>query len=168
MDKNIIDVCCGSRMFWFDKQNPNVIFNDIRDENHILCDGRELNINPDSMMDFSNLSAIGNGSMKLVVFDPPHMKSLGANSWMSKKYGRLTDGWERTLSNGFSECFRVLDNHGVLIFKWNETETKTSDILKLTNVKPLFGHISGKRSNTHWLCFMKQDESQEDKVEKIK
>lgn len=152
--KKIIDVCCGSRMFWFDKQNPDVIFNDIRDENHILCDGRELNINPDSMMDFANLSEIKSGSMKLVVFDPPHMKTLGENSWMAKKYGRLQDGWQDNIKKGFSECFRVLDDYGILIFKWNETDIKTREILELTDKKPLFGHLSGKRSNTHWICFM--------------
>ncbi|MDC9607382.1 SAM-dependent methyltransferase, partial [Xenorhabdus griffiniae] len=25
-------MCCGSRMFWFDRNNPNVIFCDIRRE----------------------------------------------------------------------------------------------------------------------------------------
>ena len=154
MNKKIIDVCCGSRMFWFDKQNPDVIFNDIRDEKHILCDGRELNINPDTMMDFANLNKIESGSMKLVVFDPPHLDTLGASSWMAKKYGRLQYGWEDSLRKGFLECFRVLDDYGVLIFKWNETDIKTSDILKLTDKKPLFGHLSGKRSNTHWICFI--------------
>ena len=42
-----------------------------------------------------------------------------------------------------------------LIFKWNETDIKVSDILKLTSEKPIFGHKSGKRSNTHWICFQK-------------
>lgn len=157
MSKKIIDVCCGSRMFWFDKENKNVIFNDIRKENHILCDGRELNIDPDSMMDFTDLKHINNSSMKLVVFDPPHMRTLGKNSWMYKKYGALNDGWKQTIGKGFSECFRVLDEYGVLIFKWNETDIKTSEILKLTKYHPLFGHISGKRSNTHWICFIKMD-----------
>ena len=27
--KTILDACCGSRMFWFDKENPNVDFCDI-------------------------------------------------------------------------------------------------------------------------------------------
>ena len=39
MDKIILDVCCGSRMFWFDKNNPAALFVDIRNEEHILCDG---------------------------------------------------------------------------------------------------------------------------------
>lgn len=28
----ILDPCCGSRMMYFDKQNPDVIFGDIRKE----------------------------------------------------------------------------------------------------------------------------------------
>ncbi|HGZ2460521.1 TPA: SAM-dependent methyltransferase, partial [Enterococcus faecalis] len=28
--KKILDVCCGSRMFWFDKQNDQVLFMDNR------------------------------------------------------------------------------------------------------------------------------------------
>ena len=28
--------------------------------------------------------------------------------------------------------------------------------LELTDEKPLFGHISGKRANTHWITFMKE------------
>lgn len=59
------------------------------------------------------------------------------------------------LRNGFSECFRVLKHGGFLIFKWNETDIKTSEILRLTKEKPIYGHISGKCSNTHWICFMK-------------
>ena len=60
------------------------------------------------------------------------------------------------LRKGFAECFRVLMPGGFLIFKWNETDIKVSEILKLTSEKPIFGHISGKRANTHWFCFMKK------------
>lgn len=28
----ILDACCGSRMFWFDKENPNCLFIDKRSE----------------------------------------------------------------------------------------------------------------------------------------
>ncbi|HHZ8299539.1 TPA: SAM-dependent methyltransferase, partial [Proteus mirabilis] len=28
--KSILDMCCGSRMFYFDKQDDHVLFNDIR------------------------------------------------------------------------------------------------------------------------------------------
>lgn len=42
MNTKILDPCCGSRMFHFDRQNENVVFGDIRTESHILCDGRPL------------------------------------------------------------------------------------------------------------------------------
>lgn len=68
----------------------------------------------------------------------------------------LTDDWRDDLAKGFAECFRVLATDGVLIFKWNETQVKVSEILALTDQQPLFGHNSGKRVNTHWMTFMKR------------
>ena len=153
-NKFILDACCGSRMFWFDKSNPNVLFADIRSENHILCDGRKLNIQPDIIADFRQLPFSDN-SFKMVVFDPPHLKQLGQNSWMAMKYGVLLPTWELDIKAGFDECLRVLEPYGTLIFKWNENQIKVSKILDLINYKPLFGHISGKQSNTHWISFMK-------------
>lgn len=36
--KRILDACCGSRMFWFDKQNPDVEFvSGKRMQTHWLC-----------------------------------------------------------------------------------------------------------------------------------
>lgn len=74
--KLILDPCCGSRMFWFDQENPHVFFGDIRQEDHILCDQRKLHINPDQIMDFRNLP-FPDKSFKLVVFDPPHLIKAG-------------------------------------------------------------------------------------------
>ena len=37
--KAILDACCGSRMFWFDRRHPDVVFMDRREETHTLCDG---------------------------------------------------------------------------------------------------------------------------------
>ncbi len=142
-------------MFWFDKENPNVLFSDNRELSTILCDGRKLEIHPDIDMDFRDMSRFNDRSFKLVVFDPPHLKQLGENSWMFKKYGKLNENWQEDIKKGFSECFRILEDNGVLIFKWNEQQIKVSEILKLTKYKPLFGHKSGKLQKTHWLCFMK-------------
>ncbi len=152
-DRKILDVCCGSRMFWFDKENPDVLFGDIRDEDHVLCDGRKLDIKPDMQFDFRELPFKGN-AFKMVVFDPPHLDKLGKNSWMAKKYGILSKTWQEDIAAGFRECFRVLEPGGTLIFKWNEVQIKTREILALTNTQAFFGHISGKRSDTHWICFM--------------
>ena len=64
--KNILDVCCGSKMFWFDKANKDVLFGDIRTERHTLCDGRSLEIKPDMEIDFTDLP-FDDKSFKLVV-----------------------------------------------------------------------------------------------------
>ena len=48
----ILDPCCGSRMFWFDKGDQRALFGDIRDEEHVLCNGRVLNIEPNVIMDY--------------------------------------------------------------------------------------------------------------------
>lgn len=154
MSKLILDPCCGSRMFHFDRDNENVAFGDIRSEQHTLCDGRDLQINPDFHCDFRDLP-FADKKFKLVVFDPPHLEKAGPQSWLALKYGKLGQDWRNDLKKGFSECFRVLDDYGVLIFKWNETQIKVREILALTDQKPVVGHISGKRANTHWITFMK-------------
>lgn len=56
MNKKILDACCGSRMFWFNKHNENAVFQDIRDEEHTLCDGRKLIVKPDVVGDFRNMA----------------------------------------------------------------------------------------------------------------
>ena len=154
MEAQVLDVCSGSRMFHFDKENEDVLFGDIRNESHTLCDGRSLQINPDMLMDFRSLP-FENESFKVVIFDPPHLVNLGSSSWMAKKYGVLNKDWRDDIHAGFKECFRVLKTDGILIFKWNETQIKTKEILSLTEHKPLIGHISGKRAQTHWITFMK-------------
>jgi len=154
MDKKILDATCGSKMMWFDKQNPNVLFADQRTESHILCDGRALEIRPDIEIDFTNMPFDDN-SFKLVVFDPPHLHKLGKNSWMAKKYGVLLPTWETDIKGGFDECMRVLESGGVLIFKWNENQIKINTIIEIIGQKPLFGHPSGKANQTIWMTFMK-------------
>ncbi len=155
-EKVILDVCCGSKMFWFDKNNSNAIFCDKREESHTLCDGRTLEIKPDIICDFTNLP-FENNQFKLVIFDPPHLTSLGENSWMALKYGTLNGNWKGMIKDGFDECMRVLDNYGTLIFKWSATEIKVSEILKVIGQQPIIGHKSGRLNNTHWMCFMKME-----------
>ena len=152
--KVVLDVCCGSKMFWFDKNNKSVLFLDNRKEKHILCDGRKLEVSPDIVMDFTNLKLPDN-HFKLVVFDPPHLKKLGKNSWMAKKYGVLSDNWQEDFKKGFNECWRVLEKNGVLIFRWNERDIKVSEVLKLFKEKPLLGHPTRQNGQTIWLLFLK-------------
>ena len=152
MDKPILDACCGSRMFWFDRQNKNTIFMDNRELEDTLCDGRKLIINPDIVADFRDIPFDDN-TFYLVVFDPPHLIHAGENSWLAKKYGKLDDNWRQDISKGFDECMRVLKPNGTLIFKWCEEQIKLKEILDVIRYQPLFGN---RRSKTHWLVFMKE------------
>lgn len=153
--KNVLDACCGSRMFWFNKSDDRAVFNDIRKEDHILCDGRNLSINPDVISDFQNMP-FSDEQFNHVVFDPPHLCKIGDDAYMALKYGKLPNNYKEMIKNGFKECFRVLAKNGTLVFKWNEDQIKVKDILALTDAKPLYGHISGKRSKTHWIVFIKE------------
>ncbi|MCM1289304.1 MAG: class I SAM-dependent methyltransferase [Corallococcus sp.] len=155
--KSILDVACGGKMFYFDKNDTRVLFCDKRRMQTTLCDGRPFEIKPDVVVDFTALPFADN-TFKLVVFDPPHLlhnETSPITGYQQIKYGALQGDWKEMLTKGFAECFRVLEANGVLIFKWNETDVPVSEILRLTNEKPIFGHKSGKRSNTHWICFMK-------------
>lgn len=162
MAKPILDACCGSRMMWFDKNDPRAIFCDQRHEVVTVTDNskgnasgqRVIRIEPDTLMDFRDMP-FDDGSFGLVAFDPPHLVHAGPKSWLAAKYGRLSENWRDDLRAGFAECFRVLEVGGVLVFKWNEVQVKTREVLALTPHKPLFGQVSGRAGMTHWLVFMK-------------
>ena len=90
--------------------------------------------------------------------DPPHLLNSNENAWMTKAYGTLHDDWKEVLHDGFKEWMRVLKVGGVLIFKWSEVKISSDQVWKAIGQKPLFGHHSGKKMNTHWGCFIKFDE----------
>lgn len=157
----VLDPCCGSRMMWFDLQHADVLFGDQRaetvtvtDRSHRADGTRTLRIEPDLLLDFRSLP-FGDGTFKLIAFDPPHLTRAGPRSWMAAKYGKLGPDWQEDLRAGFAECFRVLATDGVLVFKWNETQVKVREVLALTPHQPLFGQVSGRGGLTHWLVFMK-------------
>ena len=148
-------------MFWFDKKNPDVEFVDCREFEDAQIwksgDGKEVrycSVKPDTVADFTDLP-FEDETFYLVVFDPPHLVHVGKNSWLAKKYGRLTGDWREMLRKGFSECLRVLKSNGTLVFKWSETDISVKEILNIIGHTPLFGHKSGKQAKTHWMCFMK-------------
>lgn len=138
-------------MFWFNKQNPNVVYADNRTLDTELCDGRKLVVAPDIISDFTDMKFEDN-TFHMVVFDPPHLIHAGENSWLAQKYGKLPTDYKQYIKQGFNECMRVLKPYGTLIFKWNEEQIKLSEILANIDFKPLYGD---KRSKTRWLVFMK-------------
>lgn len=155
----VLDACCGARKMWYDRKDPRAIFVDKRTEKHEYThkdrDGvYTLEIAPDLQADFTNLPFPSN-HFALVVFDPPHLTSLGERSYTALSYGRLEGNWKDMLRAGFAECFRVLRPEGTLIFKWNEYDVPIQDILALTPERPLFGHRRGKEGRTHWVAFLK-------------
>jgi hypothetical protein len=95
-----------------------------------------------------------------VVLDPPHL--IGKDqSWLKKEFS-FYDSKEaavKDVSDGIKECMRVLKVGGVLIFKWCELHVSSREIIDACGIKPLFGHHSGKKMNTHWMTFMKFEDS---------
>lgn len=162
MKKKILDVCCGLKAMWFNKNHPLTIYQDIREEHKGFSDFRPtFHISPDIIGDFRSLIYPDN-HFKLVVMDPPHIRSDKSNIRMTKFYGHLEGTWKDDIKRGFDECMRVLEPYGVLIFKWNETSIKKKELLEVLDPPEnslLFGHPVGSRVNTHWLCFMKMGDS---------
>ena len=144
--KPVLDACCGSRMFWFDRRHPDVVFMDRREETHMLCDGRTLEIKPDVVGDFRKMP-FNDGAFRLVVFDPPHLIHAGESSWLAKKYGKLDQKtWREDLKSGFRECFRVLEPGGILVFKWCEDQicAAGTDVLDRTLADYLHDIVPGE------------------------
>ena len=132
----VLDPCCGGKMLWFNK--------------------RVFEVNPDTVCDFRKLP-FPDESFFLICFDPPHLLQAEETSWIKKKYGslnRLT--WSEDLSKGFDECWRVLKPGGTLIFKWNETQISLREVLSCFSRRPVFGHTTTKRRDTHWITFYKE------------
>lgn len=161
--KYILDACCGGRMFWFNKKHPSCLYID----NRVAGKGHykekpNHSVEPDIVMDFREME-IPDKSFKLVVFDPPHLATLGKTSKFAKDYGKLDkQNWREDIRLGFAECWRVLDDYGTLIFKWNEYEISKKDVLEAIGKEPLFGHPVGSKMQTHWFAFMKLPDSQKD------
>lgn len=158
MTRPILDMTAGSRMFWWDKENPLATFVDNRSETITVPDisskggQRVIEIKPDIIGDWTKELPFPNESFHLVVFDPPHMISAGEKSWLRAKYGVLQDTWQTDIAIGFQEAMRLLKPWGTLVFKWSDDQIKLGQVLKCIDYKPLFGE---KRGKTHWLIFMK-------------
>jgi ubiquinone/menaquinone biosynthesis C-methylase UbiE len=153
-NKIILDATCGGRMMWFDKKHPSVVYADIRNEIIKQQDGREFHVTPDIQMDFTNMP-FENKHFKVIVFDPPHSKWLNPNTVLGQHYGQLKPSWETDIKKGFEECWRVLDEMGVLIFKWHDKDIKLTKLLQVIGKEPLFGHTTGKQGRTIWMTFIK-------------
>jgi len=165
-DKFILDACCGARQMWNNKKHPNTLYIDIRkEEKGFIPNQRNVEINPDIQADFSNLpDSIKSQRFKLIVWDTPHFKARKLTGEMLKKFGGLhPETWQSDLKKGFKELWSVLDNYGVLLFKFSDYHIKFKEVLSLFPKEPLFfNRTSGSgKSDTKWFCFMKIPENVE-------
>jgi len=160
----ILDACCGPRSFYFDKNDPRVLFTDIRNETITVTDRsngkadgtRQIQIRPSAQVDFRAMP-FADETFSLVIFDPPHLLRAGDKSWLAAKYGKLDDTWQEDIKRGFAECFRVLKEYGTLVFKWSEVQIPLLDVLPLAAPQnAVLGHKNPKKVGTHWILFMKQ------------
>lgn len=152
-EKFILDVTCGKRMMWRNKQHPNALYLDSRAE-----------VGPDYVADFRDLRFIPDKRFKFIIFDPPHIIQNSTRGNLVRDYGCLSpDTWDSDLKKGFAECWRVLEDGGTLIFKWSELCHKSlEDILKLFSVEPIITQVSrvktdsrNRKAYTYWCCFIK-------------
>ncbi len=153
----VLDVCCCGKLFYYEKNTPVVTFQDIRQGIFEAGKGRNVVVNPDRLEDFTKLSYQDGGpteGFSLVVFDPPHLKKAGPHSFMRAKYGVLEKDWEKELRQGFLQCFRVLRDEGILIFKWSTSDIPINEVLKLSPYRPLLGD---QRGPTRWTAFIKSE-----------
>lgn len=152
-EKFILDATAGLRMMWENREHPNCIYVDERAE-----------VKPDIIADYQKLDMIPDSSMRLIVFDPPHRTQPHPNPRFMKKYGcqLQPETWVSEITNAFKELWRILQDWGVLIFKWTDHDIKVKHVKQCFPTKPLFHQITsgqgGKRKNatrTVWFCFMK-------------
>lgn len=148
----ILDACCGSKMFWFDKERKDTVYMDKRTLDTTLCDGRKLIVSPDILADFRSIP-FDYETFHLVIFDPPHLLKVGDTSFLKLKYGRLDTSWKEDIKQGLAECWRVLKRNGTMIFKWNEEQITLPMVKTLLPCEPLIGQRRGK---TIWLVFFKE------------
>ena len=153
----VLDACCGGRQIWFDKRNPLALYIDKYPRSETLCDGRIYTVDPDQVADCTHLQ-FPDDSFYHIIFDPPHLTTVGEKSWMAIKYGKLTDGWQKQIHDGFAECMRVLKPYGTLVFKWSEKDITTKQVLEVIDAKPLYGNRANRGAGargTVWLVFIK-------------
>jgi len=150
----ILDACCGGRMWWWEKNHPLAIYMDQREVPSGTIEIRpNWNVSPDVIGDFRNMP-FDDESFRLVVFDPPHVvRKEPSQSFIRMKYGELHPNTEQDdLARGFSECWRVLAPGGTLVFKWAD---KLERVEPHFPTAPIVGTRSPRGGQTRWFIFYK-------------
>lgn len=160
-EKYILDACCGGKHFWFDKNHKYTLFMDKRRvEKGAIPQQPNWECDPDIIGDYRDTD-FEDKSFKLIVWDIPHKIKNYKKSLIIKKYGYLGESWREDTAAGFNELWRILDDYGVLVFKYADLDISVTEMLSLFPVKPLFGTKTKKGvNNTYWFTFMKIKEEE--------
>lgn len=151
----ILDACCGGRMWWWDKDHPLAVYIDRREVPTGTITQKPLwKVAPDVLADFRALP-FDSDWFRLIVFDPPHqVRSRAGTGINAVQYGSWEPG-ERddALRLGFAECWRVLAPGGTLVFKW---AGRVTEVEPLFPAKPIVGtRPRGRKTGPSWVVFYK-------------
>jgi len=159
-NKFILDACCGNRYMWFNKNHPNAIYMDIRkEEKGFIESEKNVCVQPDIQADFTKLpQEIKNHKFKLIIWDVPHFKARKLTGVMLKKFGGLNpETWQSDINKGFKELWGILEDYGIILFKFSDYHIKFKDVLNQIPIQPIvINKTSGSgKTETKWFCFMK-------------
>jgi SAM-dependent methyltransferase len=161
----ILDATAGGRQMWNQKYDPDTVYLDMRKTFPTQTpSGNIINgafkIPPDIQAVWSYLPFRDN-TFQMCIFDPPHRIRKFSPTWIHDSlYGVIEPAkFVKVFYEAFKELFRVLKPNGFLILKWCDLDRPLDDLLKLTDVKPLFWNISGAtkkgEQKNYFVCFRK-------------
>lgn len=170
----VLDATAGNRSMWKTRESDYVLWIDIESE---------LSEQPDLIMDCTKTN-FEDGRFHTIFFDPPHSyghtKNTGVHQTPSRdimrekgwgtgayygfdKYSSKT-AWLSFINKAQEEFYRILNDDGILWFKWGELRSTLDSILpffKRWMVMMRFevayrGQVKGCR--TWWVALMKNSE----------
>lgn len=159
----ILDACCGGRMWWFDKKHPLALYMDKREAPMGSAANRpNWKCEPDLLGDFRSMP-FADESFRLVVFDPPHVVNNVQSGHVTVMYGGLQPETEQDdIRRGFAECWRVLAPGGTLVFKWAGALDRVKPYFPATPIVGTRVLRAGSGLGTRWFIFYKPLDAMED------
>ena len=160
----ILDATCGLKQMWFQKDDPETIYLDMR-HSAIQYTEKQFNRRPDYRKRIINPTIQADNRycpfkddvFDVILFDPPHMITNVESSELQHTYSILNPiTWTKEMSSSIKELFRVLKPKGIFIFKWAENSATIKEALKLFPCEPLFGsNPQNPNHKTWWIIFRK-------------